>query len=204
MLTFWVRHWDELLRLPLTLSFISGFGTARTSFQFSIGARGQLGVPGQAKAIWVRDYLAATRKWIVVCAIAPLFLLDAPVEFVSFTPTMVLFHLAFGVTLSILLMELMFHGFRKVPFTCAYLPGKINLVALTVIYVFGFTMYSNTMASLEGWLEGKPLAAAAFFTAGWLGYAFLTRWRDSRLTAIVALDYEDEGDPVVRTLDLSA
>jgi hypothetical protein len=193
---------DGLLRLPLTLSFIL-VSALRASFNFpsELGANWAFQV---SESNQVRDYLAATRKWIVVCAIAPLFLLDAPVEFVSFTPTMVLFHLAFGVTLSILLMELMFHGFRKVPFTCAYLPGKINLVALTVIYVFGFTMYSNTMASLEGWLEGKPLAAAAFFTAGWLGYAFLTRWRDSRLTAIVALDYEDEGDPVVRTLDLSA
>ena len=41
-----------------------------------------------------------------------------------------MFHLAYGVTLSLLLVELMFLGFRKIPFTCAHLPGKVNLTFL--------------------------------------------------------------------------
>ena len=49
-------------------------------------------------------------------------------------------------------MEIMFFGFRKVPFTCSHLPGKVNLVGLAVIYILGFTMYSSTMADLEAWL----------------------------------------------------
>ena len=101
-------------------------------------------------------------------------------------------------------METMFLEFRKVPFTCAYLPGKINLVALSVIYVLGFTIYSNTMSSLEGWLEGEPQAVAAFFAAAGMVYALLTRWRNRQLDAESGLDFEDAGDPAVRTLELSA
>jgi hypothetical protein len=140
----------------------------------------------------------------VLCAIVPLFALTSIMEFAFFSWVAALFHLAFGVTLSLLLMETMFLGFRKIPFTCAYLPGRINLVFLTVIYVFGFTMYSRTMAALEGWLGGEPLAAAAFFAVAIAGYLVLARWRGRELEGEPVLDYEDAGDPEVRTLELTA
>jgi hypothetical protein len=192
---------SELLRLPLTLSFIL-VSALRAAFNF----------PSELRANWAfqvtesnhaRDCLAAMRKWIVVCAIVPLVLLQAPMEFVGFAWATAVFHLAFGIALSVLLMETMFLEFRKVPFTCAYLPGKINLVALSVIYIIGFTIYSNTMASLEAWLEDKPPAMAAFFACAGIAYMLLTRWRNRRLDSESALDYEDPGDPAVRTLELS-
>ena len=190
-----------LLRLPLTLSFIL-ISALRAAFNF----------PAELRANWwfqvsegnhVWDCLAAMRKWIVVCALVPLFLLQAPMEFLAFAWPAAVFHLAFGTALAVLLMEALFLGFRKVPFTCAYFPGKINLVALSAIYVLGFTMYSNSMANLEAWLEGEPLAGAVFFAVAGLAYALLTRWRDRRLGAESVLDYEDDGDPTVRTLKLS-
>jgi hypothetical protein len=190
------------LRLPLTLSFIL-ISALRAAFNF----------PSELRANWsfqvsenhhVRDCLAATRKWILLCAIAPLLLLQAVVELANFPWTAALFHLAFGFALSVLLMEVMFLGFHKAPFTCAYLPGKINLVGLSVIYVFGFTMYSSTMAELEGWMEGEPVAIVAFFTVAVLAYGALTRWSTRQADAVAALDYEDDGDPAVRTLELSA
>jgi hypothetical protein len=193
---------SELLRLPLTLSFIL-VSALRAAFNF----------PSELRANWsfqisesnhVPDRLAAMRKWIILCAIAPLILVQAPVEFVGFAWATAVFHLAFGIALSVLLMETMFLGFRKVPFTCAYLPGKINLVALSVIYILGFTIYSNTMSSLEAWLEGEPQAVAGFFAAAWMAYALLTRWRNRQLDTESMLDFEDAGDPVVRTLELSA
>ena len=88
----------------------------------------------------------------------------APVEFVFFSWPAALFHLFYGVTLSVLLVEAMFFGFQKIPFTCAYFPGKINLVFLSVMYVFGFSLYSRFMASLEEWMIQEHLAAVAFFS----------------------------------------
>ena len=109
-----------------------------------------------------------------------------------------------------LLMEIMFLGFRKVPFTCSRLPGKVNLVGLTVLYILGFTMYSSTMADLESWLGGMPAAAALFFAVAASVCVLLNRWqfysnqrwyRESTVAA--TLDYVDPGDPVVRTLGLT-
>jgi hypothetical protein len=191
-----------LLRLPLTLSFIL-VSALRAAFNF----------PSELRANWsfqvsenqhVRDCLAATRKWIVICAIVPLSLLQAPMEFAACPWTVALFHLAFGMALSVLLMEVMFLGFHKVPFTCAYFPGKINLVALSVVYVFGFTMYSRTMADLEEWMTNQPLAMTAFFASLGLTYIVLARWQGGQLNTETLLAYEDDGDPTVRTLELSA
>jgi hypothetical protein len=190
-----------LLRLPLTLSFVL-VSALRAAFNF----------PSELRANWVfqlgeihpvAEYLTATRKWIVVCALAPLFLLFAPMEFACFRPAVALFHLAYGFTLSLLLTELMFFDFRKIPFTCSHLPGKVNLSFLAVIYVYGFTTYSRTMAALEEWLTGEPLFAALFFVVAAGALAALAYFRNRAIAATPSLDFQDTVDPEVRTLGLS-
>ena len=191
-----------LVRLPLTLSFIL-VSALRAAFSF----------PSELRANWAfqmsesgsaADCLSATRKWVIVCAIAPLFLLLAPFEFALFPWTTALFHLAYGIALSLLLTDLLFLGFRKVPFTCSYLPGKVNLVGLSVIYVFGFTLYSSVMANLEEWIGPYPLAIAIFLAGAAGASAGLNWWHARQAKQFTALDYEDPGDPAVRTLELSA
>jgi len=147
--------------------------------------------------------MAALRKWIVVCAVVPLFVLLLPMEFARFPWPVVLFHFAFGLALSVVLMEVLFLGFRKVPFTCAHFPGKVNLVFLSVMYVFGFTTYSGTMARVESWLEIRPVAAVLFFAAGGLAWFMLARFGRRVLGPKAVLDYEDPADPVVRTLGIA-
>jgi hypothetical protein len=194
------RH--GLLVLPLTLAFIL-LSALRAAFNF----------PSELGANWAfqisecrhfRDCLAAMRKWLVVCAIAPLLVLQAGMEFICFHWSTALFHLAFGAALALLLMECMFVGFRKAPFTCSYFPGKVNLVFLAVIYVLGFTIYSGTMAGLEVWLEGRPLAAASFLVTAVAVWTLLALWRGRLVDDESMLEYQDPGDPVVRTLELSA
>ena len=188
------RH--GLLTLPLTLSFVLVSGL-RAAFNF----------PSELRANWAfqmtelhpaEEYVAATRKWIVLCAIVPLFLLLAPLEFAFFPPLTAGFHSAFGAGLSVLLMEAMFTGFRKVPFTCAHFPGKVNLTFLGVLYLFGFTLYSRWMSALEERLSQSPAAAIAWL----LAVAAVLFWRARTSPRAAALDFEDAGDPVVRTLDL--
>ena len=191
---------DGLLRLPLTLSFV-----------LISGLRAAFGFPSELRANWafqitetnaIGPYVAAMRKWVVACAVAPLFVLLAPMEFTCFPWPAALFHMAFGFALSLALMEVLFFGFRKVPFTCARYPGRVNLVGLSAVYVFGFTMYSRTMAGFEEWLSGMPVTAAFFFAILAIGLT-AARWGERRAAFEQALHYEDPVDPVVRTLDLS-
>ena len=133
----------------------------------------------------------------------PLFLLCAPMEFLCFPPGAAIFHLAYGITLSLLLMELMFFGFRKIPFTCAHFPGKVNLSFLAVIYIFGFTTYSRTMAAFEQWLTASPRLRRPLLRVAFAALAASDPSPQSPDRRHRALDFEDAGDPVVRTLGLS-
>ncbi len=188
-------------RIPLTLSFILISGL-RAAFNF----------PSDLRANWafqvsetssLEAYVRATRKWVLVYAIVPLFLMLAAIGLARAPWTAVLFQFAFGVTASTVLMEALFLGFRKVPFTCSHFPGKVNLVLLSVLYVFGFTLYSSYLASLEAWLAATPVAAALFFAAAIAGLGALGRTRARLLGGQTVLDYEDNGNPAVCTLGLT-
>jgi hypothetical protein len=190
--------WSEL---PAMLAFVLVSGL-RAAFNF----------PSELPANWgfqltetagIEPYLAATRKWIVFCAILPLFLLLLPVEFAHVPWTVALLHTAYGFVVSLLLMEALFLGFRKVPFTCAHFPGKVNLVFLGVTYIFGFTTYSGMVTRVEIWLESRPLAAMLFFALATAAWLTLTRQRRRIFGPKASLDYDDPADPVVRTLGLS-
>ena len=186
------------LRLPMTLSFVLVSGL-RAAFNFPCDLNANW-VFRISESNWTRECAAGARKWVLTCGILPLFLLFAPVEFASFPWPAALFHLAFGIVLSSLLAEALFATFRKVPFTCSYLAGKVNLVGLSVVYVFGFTLYSRTMAVFEQWLARWPVAAAAFFGVAALGWVIIGRRRAPE----AAVEFEDNGDPAVQILGIGA
>jgi hypothetical protein len=182
------------------------------AFVLLSGLRAAFNFPAELPANWgfqmtetsaVGPYLAATRKWIVLCAVLPLFLILAPMEFAHFHWPIALLRTVYGIAVSVLLMEVLFLGFRKVPFTCAHFPGKVNLVFLGVMYIFGFTTYSGMVTRAEMWMQTRPVVAAVFFglaTIAWLVVA----WQGRRILGPRAsLDYDDPADPVVRTLGIS-
>ncbi len=190
-----------LVPLPLTLSFFLVSGL-RAAFNF----------PAELKANWLfqiteseqrAEHLAATRKWIVACGVGPLFTLMLPMEFTQWPWRVALYHTAYGAALSLVLLQVMFFNFRKVPFTCAYFPGKVNLVALGALYLFGFTAYSWTMAGIEQSLLREPARIVVFFALAAAAIVLLSRRREREVRYLFSLDYEDAPDPVVRTLNIT-
>jgi hypothetical protein len=59
------------------------------------------------------------------------------------------------------------------------------------------------MAAFEQWLAGSPIYAGLFFAAAFASLTALSWVRDRRIAAATALEFQDAGDPVVRTLGLS-
>lgn len=190
------------LALPLMLSFILVSGL-RAAFNFPSELRANWGFQ-LTETAGPRPYLAAARKWIFLCALAPLFAAMFALDLRWHAPLPALYHAAYGIALSLLLVEILFFGFQKAPFTCAHFPGKVNLTGLAVVYVFGFTAYSGWMAALEARLERYPAAAIAFVAVvGAVAFA-LRRLDRGRRDAAAALDYEDAVDPLIRTLGITA
>jgi hypothetical protein len=189
-----------LMGVPLTLSFVLVSGL-RAAFNF----------PAELTANWAfrmtdtnytRQCLIAMRKWTIVCGVIPLFLLLTSFDVAFFSWPVVLFQFFYGVTLSVLLVEVMFFDLTKIPFTCGYFPERNNLVWLIAIYVGGLIFYSSTMANFEILLMSRPRYAAEFFSAAWLVWLMLWKWRDHAGSQI-SLDYLGDDDPVIRTLGLS-
>ncbi len=191
----------ELLRIPLTLSFVLVTGL-RAAFSF----------PAELNANWgfqmsdmnhTADCLTAARKWIIVCGIIPLFAILAPggLQFLPWTE--VVFATLYGVTLSLLLNEMMFFGFRRIPFTCGYLPGRNNLVLVIAVYVGSLILYSSDfMTDLESRLMKHPLAATEFFGVALPIWLALSHWH-SRTGTGADLDYLGDIEPEIRTLGIT-
>ena len=104
---------------------------------------------------------------------------------------------------AIVLLELFFFNFNKVPFTCSYLPAKSHLAFLAGAYLYGFTIYTLTMASLERWVSARQRRTLAFFLLTATVLAGISLYRRYAHDSTLELVYEDDRDPLVRQLNLS-
>ncbi len=190
-----------LIEAPLILSF----------FVIS-GLRATFNIPYELNANWIfqitsgwdaAEYLKAIRKWVFLRGIVPVYAVIAPFELFFFDPEQALFHLGFGLAIAGLLTEFFFFRFNKVPFTCSYLPAKSHLAFLAGAYLYGFTIYTFMMYSLDRWVWQSPQRMTGFFSvvaAILIGLAlYRRRIQDSTLEII----YEDDADVLVQQLNLT-
>jgi hypothetical protein len=189
-----------MLSVPLTLSF----------FTIS-GLRGVFNFPAELRANWIFQmaesedrlpHLRAVRKWIVLMGIAPLFAVLVPLEIWTRGWALAFAHLTFAVVLSLVLLNLLLVWFRKIPFTCSYFPGKTSMAVMFFIYLAGFATYSWSMADVESRLLRAPASLVIFYACGAAAVWGLTLLEKRELSIDDVLIYEDEPDPVVRSLEL--
>ncbi len=189
-----------LLVVPLTLSF----------FLVS-GLRAAFNLPAELRANWIFQvcesedrvrHIRAARKWIVTMGILPVFLLLAPLEFYFRGWRAGTVHLTFALLLSLLMLNILLVWFRKIPFTCSYFPGKTSMAVMFMLYLFAFLTYCGTMATVEAALLRSPVELAVFYAAGAAALFGLWLLERRELGVDDALIYEDQPDPIVRTLEL--
>jgi hypothetical protein len=99
---------------------------------------------------------------------------------------------------------LFFFNFNKVPFTCSYLPAKSHLAFLAAAYLYGFTIYAFTMADVERWVAESPGRTVWFFAMVAAVLLMLGWYRRQAWDSTMSIIYEDNADPVVRQLNLTA
>ena len=197
MLSFYAAG---LLSVPLTLSFFAVSGL-RVAFNF----------PAELPANWIfqvcesedsMPHMRAARKWIVLMGLVPLFGLLAPVEIYFRGWRLGLIHLSFALALGLVLLNLLLVWFRKIPFTCSYFPGKTSMAVMLGLYLAGFAAYSWSMADLEASLLGEPAQLLLFYAVAAASLWGLARLEERELGVDDSLIYEDEPDPIVRSLEL--
>jgi hypothetical protein len=196
------RVTPALLSVPLILSF----------FVLS-GMRVVFTVPAELKANWAfrlseadgrKECLSGVRKAMFVFGVLPLFAALLPVYVVLWGWATAFFHTFFDLVLSFLLIEVLLFRFHKIPFTCSYLPGKAQLTTRWIFYWLGFATYAYTMASLEQWFLMRSIRMGAFYVLGCAAVISTIIYRNRVLEEEgFALVFEEEHEPVVRTLNLS-
>jgi hypothetical protein len=189
-----------LLSVPLTLSFFVVSGL-RAVFNF----------PAELRANWVFQvceseerlpHLRAVRKWILLMGVAPLFAALTPVEIWFRGWARAFVHITFALVLSMVLLNLLLVWFRKIPFTCSYFPGKTSMAVMFFVYLAGFATYSWSMADVETRLIRAPASLLLFYLCSAAAVWGLTRLERRELDIDDVLIFEDEPDPVVRSLEL--
>jgi len=192
---------NGLIEAPLILSFFVVSGLRATfNMPYELGANWMFQITSGSGAA---EYLNATRKWVMLRGIVPIYLVMAPIEFLFFDAYQALFHLAFGLAVAGLLTEFFFFHFNKVPFTCSYLPAKSHLAFLAGAYLYGFSIYTFTIAGLERWVGQSPMRMTAFFAIVVAVFAGIASYRRRNTDLRTEIIYEDDTDPLVRQLNLT-
>jgi len=198
---------------PILIFFSAGMMTVPLTLTFFLvtGLRAAFNFPAELRANWIFQtaeseesarHLRAVRKWVVVMALAPLTLLLAPWEVYVRGWWLALIHLTFAFLLGLLMIALLLVWFRKIPFTCSYFPGKTSMAATALFYIITFTTYSWTMTRVEERLIEMPVALALAYVAGVLALIGLARLEKRELAIDAVLIYDDQPEPVVRSLEL--
>jgi len=192
---------NGLMEAPLILSFFVASGLRATfNIPYELSANWMFQITSARDAT---EFLQATRKWILLKGIIPVYCVLAPIELLFFDLRDTLFHLGFGLALAALLVELLFFKFNKVPFTCSYLPAKSHLAFLAGAYLYGFTIYTFTMGDLERWVGESPVRIVVFFGVVCLSLVSFSWYRQVNRDWAPRIVYEDDRDPLVRQLNLS-
>ncbi len=175
------------------------------------GMRNVFPLPISLHANWIlrvtqlcplQKYIAATRRFQLLFAVLPVWLVAAGLA-LSFRPWhQVVEHLAFLALLGWFFAEISLVGFYKVPFTCSYLPGKANIQ----FAFWGFVVVLLVLAVWFGPFEMQALSMAPRYASLIVVVIVATcgLWAFNRHEAESAVLYFEElPDPVITTLGLS-
>lgn len=180
---------------------------------FSVaGVKALFAMPFALKANWIfqvtavhkpASYARAVRRSLLLIAAVPVWF-GASVLYLSLWPgPPALGHVAVLVTEGVLLGELLLYEFRKIPFTCSYLPGKSNLRLRAGAYAFLLFLCLEIAGHLELWALEKPARFCVLFSLLVL-WAMWAHRRTAKEQASVYshLRFEEAPPAVVQTLDL--
>src|SRR5579884_315852 len=176
------------------------------------GLRFVFAMPSELRANWIfrtcGDLQADTgpriARLVMLALIAPfLILICVPVYAAAFGLAMAAAHTMFAALLSLVLADVALAGYRSIPFTCSWAPGKGNPAFSIGLYTLAFFLFASLMSAIEHWILASVVryaVMAGVIVAAWLW------WKHEAANGEepdAVLLYEDRREPAVQTLNLS-
>ena len=135
-----------------------------------VGFRYVVGVPAEPRANWAfhlswsgdeRPYLAGVKRAAVVGLVLPTLWVLFPLHAMMLGFRLAIAHLLCGMLISLVLLEGLLLGFRKLPFASSHVPS-VNMKTLGPIYLLGAFLALYGLAWLERLALGSPFGTLAF------------------------------------------
>ncbi len=196
-------HYFEAVNVPmLYFPFI-------LSFALIGGLRILVELPVNANAHWLFQvsenfrrhlYAAGLKKALCCAAVLPLFLILSVVYLYFWKPGIALQHSLYCLVTLLLMVEVFFLGYRKVPFAAVYNPEATNLKATWPLFLLIFLIYSFVFFKLGLLLLLKPQYNILFYPAAFLLHLGL-KWYENK-NGKSGLVFVEESPPLMLSLDL--
>jgi hypothetical protein len=180
----------NILAVPLVLSFFLLVSLRMTS-----------STPLAPQANWIfkmtevesrRHYFVGMKKALVIRALVPLFLLLLFAYADAWGWKKAALHTAYGFASALILLEVLFWKYSKIPFSCVSMPGQAKVHVYWVFYGLGFLFYTRGLSLLERgqfWIRGHFIP---YFGIVATLLVFLWRYQDVFIYRRLRIVYEDE------------
>lgn len=179
------------------------------SLLVTLGLRYLFSLPDSVRASWLfqtldRDgseaWLGAVERFVVWCGIAPLFVASLPAAIAILGWIRAAAVTLLGFCAALVWFEAMFREWRKLPFTCSYLPGKQPVWAIVLRYALA----SSLMGPLGQLILSSSCAPMTFIALLTFEAALWWRLRTARrrMWAECKLCYEELPEADILTLGL--
>ena len=188
----------NLLAMPLILAFF-----------LLLGLRSIVNVPLAAESNWIfrlternsrTPYFVGLKKAILFYAILPLFGGLYVFFLLTWGAWAALLHGLYGLAFALLLLQILFWNFRKIPFSCVTVPGRARLQYLWLIYGLSFIFALSAFSSLERTLFRNPGNFIIYYGAAFGLVIALDIYQRAFVYEKLRILYEDKPDPVMITL----
>jgi hypothetical protein len=199
------QAWHET-SVPLLISSIVMAGFA------VVAARLAFAMPRDLRANWIfrivpvrgaSRYMTARRRALLVVSAVPVWTMWAVTLFWLWPWQPALGHIVALALLSLLFVEVALSGTQKIPFTCAYLPGRSHANVVIPAALMMILPVTISAARFERDALQNPGAYAAML--GVLGIAWIgVRWRNAWLgnAAGAQPEFEDDSPERLTSLDI--
>jgi hypothetical protein len=177
-----------------------------------VGTRVVFSMPISLRANWIfrvtqvspaREYMAAIRRPLFVLAVLPVWILSAALLFSIWPWWLAADHLVVLGLLGSTVAYACLTAFRKIPFTCSYLPGKsylhmafLTAAFLMLLIVRGVVFESAALRNPTSYAAMVTVLAVAALVARWWAVS-----RGNEVDAVV--QFEEVPAPVLQTLGLN-
>jgi predicted permease len=136
-----------------------------------------------------RHWLAAVERFVVWCGIAPVYAVSLPAAIALFGWWRAAAATVLGLLATLMVFEILFRNWDKMPFTCSHLPGR-QPILLIVCRAFYVIAYLATVGQMILYSSGEVTALAALLTVEGAVWWRLRRGRLARWDE-VAICYEE-------------